>query len=264
MSTETQESAQVAEREITIYATRGGTMKKILSTATTWGELKPQIRKEGFDVNSLLAAENITRHDLISDLAVLPTGPFRVIMRPKETKSGAGLPYKEVRGLIQALVANSDAAKAHFNEGKNYTTKSTDELNRLYDTYSGDKGATAPAPVIEKPKVEKASKAEKAVEEKPKANVANVVESVAQAKEKTTGTTDLDKAKDALAVVSEITAVAARSTKEDAIFYLGVLIESLEVPVVAEETEEARRKAEAEEEEKKAIEVEAREMARGY
>jgi len=78
-------------------------MKKILSTATTWGELKPQIRKEGFDVSSLLAAENITRHDLISDLAVLPTGPFRVIMRPKETKSGAGLPYKEVRGFKCSL-----------------------------------------------------------------------------------------------------------------------------------------------------------------
>jgi len=257
MSTETQESAQVAEREITIYATRGGNMKKILSTATTWGELKPQIRKEGFDVSSLLAAENITRHDLISDLAVLPTGPFRVIMRPKETKSGAGLPYKEVRGLIQALVANSDAAKAHFNEGKNYTTKSTDELNKLYDTYSGDKGATAPAPVVEKPK------AEKVVEEKPKANVANVVESVAQAKEKTTGT-DWDKAKDALAVVSEITAVSARSAKEDALFYLGVLIESLEEPVVVEETEEQKQAKLQAEEERKTIEAEAREMARGY
>lgn len=261
MSTETQESAQVAEREITIYATRGGNMKKILSTATTWGELKPQIRKEGFDVSSLLAAENITRHDLISDLAVLPTGPFRVIMRPKETKSGAGLPYKEVRGLIQVLVGSSDAAKSHFNcDGKNYTLKSTDELNRLYDSYSGDKGATAPAPAVEK-----APKAEKVVEEKPKANVASVVESVAQAKEKTTGTTDLDKAKDALATVSEITAVSARSAKEDAIFYLEVLIESLEEPKIVEETEEQKQaKAQAEEEERRAIEAEAREMANGY
>ena len=134
MSTET----QIAVREIVAYATKGGKIAKINTDVKTWGELKPLLKGEGYDLNSLLAAESINRADLVNDLAVLPEGPFRVFLRPKQTKSGADLPYKEVRAKVQEIIASDgDVAKAHFNEGKNYTTKKGDELNALLNSYKG-------------------------------------------------------------------------------------------------------------------------------
>ena len=171
MSTET----QTAVREIVAYATKGGKIAKINSDVKTWGELKPLLKMEGYDLNSLLAAESINRADLVNDLAVLPEGPFRVFLRPKETKSGADLPYKEVRAKVQELIASDgDVAKAHFNEGKNYTTKKGDELNVLLNSYKGGSGTTSSAKAepkkeavkIEAPKAEEkaSSKASEAQE----------------------------------------------------------------------------------------------------
>ena len=175
MSTET----QTAVREIVAYATKGGKIAKINSDVKTWGELKPLLKREGYDLNSLLAAESINRADLVNDLAVLPEGPFRVFLRPKQTKSGADLPYKEVRAKVQELIASDgDVAKAHFNEGKNYTTKKGDELNVLLNSYKGGSGTTSSAKAepekeavkIEAPKAEekaspKASEAQEFSEE---------------------------------------------------------------------------------------------------
>ena len=152
MSTET----QIAVREIVAYATKGGKIAKINSDVKTWGELKPLLKREGYDLNSLLAAESINRADLVNDLAVLPEGPFRVFLRPKQTKSGADLPYKEVRAKVQALIASDgDVAKAHFNEGKNYTTKKGDELNVLLNSYKGGSGTTSSAKAEPKEEVVK-------------------------------------------------------------------------------------------------------------
>ena len=170
MSTET----QIAVREIVAYATKGGKIAKINSDVKTWGELKPLLKREGYDLNSLLAAESINRADLVNDLAVLPEGPFRVFLRPKQTKSGADLPYKEVRAKVQELIASDgDVAKTHFNEGKNYTTKKGDELNVLLNSYKGGSGTTSSAkaePKKEAPKAEekaspKASEAQEVSEE---------------------------------------------------------------------------------------------------
>ena len=157
MSTET----QIAVREIVAYATKGGKIAKINSDVKTWGELKPLLKREGYDLNSLLAAESINRADLVNDLAVLPEGPFRVFLRPKQTKSGADLPYKEVRAKVQELIASDgDVAKTHFNEGKNYTTKKGDELNVLLNSYKGGSVTTSSAKAEPKKEEPKAPKAE--------------------------------------------------------------------------------------------------------
>ena len=169
MSTET----QTAVREIVAYATKGGKIAKINSDVKTWGELKPLLKMEGYDLNSLLAAESINRADLVNDLAVLPEGPFRVFLRPKQTKSGADLPYKEVRAKVQELIASDgDVAKAHFNEGKNYTTKKGDELNVLLNSYKGGSVTTSSAKA--EPKKEAAKTEAPKAEEKasPKASEA--------------------------------------------------------------------------------------------
>ena len=171
MSAET----QTAVREIVAYATKGGKIAKINSDVKTWGELKPLLKIEGYDLNSLLAAESINRADLVNDLAVLPEGPFRVFLRPKQTKSGADLPYKEVRAKVQELIASDgDVAKAHFNEGKNYTTKKGDELNVLLNSYKGGSVTTSSAKAEPKKEEPKAKEESVKAEEKssPKASEA--------------------------------------------------------------------------------------------
>ena len=75
---------------------------------------------------------------------------------------------------MQELIASDgDVAKAHFNEGKNYTTKKGDELNVLLNSYKGGSETTSSAkaePKKEAPKAEekaspKASEAQEFSEE---------------------------------------------------------------------------------------------------
>jgi hypothetical protein len=123
------------EREITIYATRGGQMKKITTSATTWGELQPLVRREGFDLSSLLAAENITKTDLVNDLAVLPTTAFRLFLRPKQTKSGA-YNRKECFEVIKIHLLNHPEDKANFSiNGRNVTQLPTGTVQELVAKY---------------------------------------------------------------------------------------------------------------------------------
>ena len=123
------------EREITIYATRGGQMKKITTSATTWGELQPLVRREGFDLSSLLAAENINKSDLVNDLAVLPATAFRLFLRPKQTKSGA-LDRKECFEVIKIHLFNHPEDKAKFSiNGRNVTQLPTATVQDLVAKY---------------------------------------------------------------------------------------------------------------------------------
>lgn len=147
----------ISEREITIYATRGGQMQKIMTSATTWGELQPLVRNAGFDLSSLLAAENINKSDLVNDLAVLPTTAFRLFLRPKQTKSGAP-DRKECFGIIKAHLADHPGDKSKFViDGKNMTQLSTPVVQDLVAKYCN--GVTTSAPAVSAPVKEKASKA---------------------------------------------------------------------------------------------------------
>lgn len=118
-------------REITIYATRGGQMQKITTDVTTWGELQPLVRNAGFDLSSLLAAENITKTDLVNDLAVLPTTAFRLFLRPRQTKSGA-LDRKECFAAIKVHLLNHPEDKHKFSiDGRNVTQLPTGTVQDL-------------------------------------------------------------------------------------------------------------------------------------
>jgi hypothetical protein len=161
----------ISEREITIYATRGGQMQKIMTSVTTWGELQPLVRNAGFDLSSLLAAENITKTDLVNDLAVLPTSAFRLFLRPKQTKSGA-YDRKQCFAIIKAHLAVSPEDKAKFTiDGKNVTQLSTPVVQDLVAKYCS--GVSAPA-VVEAPVKEKASKVESTMPGEPVSNAGRV------------------------------------------------------------------------------------------
>ena len=90
-------------REITVFSTQGQTLKKILTNAVTWGELKPLVRAEGFDLSNLLASENKNKTDLVNDAAVLPEGPFKVFLRAAKVKSGADKGPEYITKVLENL-----------------------------------------------------------------------------------------------------------------------------------------------------------------
>jgi hypothetical protein len=130
-------------RRIIVYATRGGNGDKkknsLITSATTWGQIKEDIINLGFDLSNLLATESVTNNDLVNDLAILPKEDFVIFLRPRETKSGldgSSMSYITLKHAISDLMeTHGEYAKQHFNEDRNYTTKSTDELRRLYDNF---------------------------------------------------------------------------------------------------------------------------------
>lgn len=267
MSDNAQNTERVS-REITIYATRGNTMKKIMSDAKTWGELKPHVNKEGFDLNTLLAAENITKHDLINDMAVLPEGAFRLFLRPAKTKSGA-LDRKQLFAEIKAHVAANPGDKSKFTiDGKNMTQLSTPVLQELYDKHiakGGAKPATTATPASEEKAKAVPAKAETPKDKKDN-GAGDVVKSVGDAK---AAGTDSEKVAQAQALIASLS--GSYDCEEKVNKHLDKLAdevadtETMAAPDAepAEETPEARAKREAREEED-AARREAEDMMSGY
>ena len=132
-------------RVITAWATRGQQKAKLETNVATWGELKPLLEKEGFDLSTLAATESVNRNDLAHNDAKLPEGDFIIFLRPVKTKSGMGLDvagkgFKELRALV-----TTDEIKEHLNQcvpGKSWTQLKTDELRDGLASYGG--GSTSP------------------------------------------------------------------------------------------------------------------------
>ena len=132
-------------RIITAFSTRGKQFKKIETSATTWGELKPALEAEGYDLTKLLATESINRHDLAHEDATLPEDNFTVFLRPKDTKSGiSGLENASFKELRASVKENKDVPGFldHINSTGNYTRIKTDELRELLISWNPEEGAT--------------------------------------------------------------------------------------------------------------------------
>lgn len=235
------------EREITIYATRGGQMKKIMTSATTWGELQPLVRREGFDLSSLLAAENINKSDLVNDLAVLPATAFRLFLRPKQTKSGA-LDRKECFAAIKAHIAVYPNDKSKFViDGKNMTQLSTPVVQDLVAKYC--QGSTTQAVAPASPVAKEAPKAQ--VVDK----VKEVVETVKESKTEGTqvsesrGLTETERVEQALALLSPLESYDSYAKVQKHLDRLSdeIAIANAPAPAVREETEEEAIRREAKE-----------------
>lgn len=115
------------KRTVTVFSTKGQRKAKIETDVTTWGPLKDLIAAEGYDVNSLLATENINRTDLANVGAVLPEGNFTVFLRPQKTKSGldfGSMGFKELRSQL----TEEDKELLSQNTGKNWTRCSKEDL----------------------------------------------------------------------------------------------------------------------------------------
>jgi hypothetical protein len=226
------------ERVVTIYATRGGQMKKITTSVKTWGELQPLVKGEGFDLSSLLAAENINKSDLVNDLAVLPATAFRLFLRPKQTKSGA-LDRKECFAAIKAHLAVYPSDKHKFIiDGKNMTQLSTPVVQELVAKHIGGVASEAPAPA---PVKEKAPKAEK-------------VEAAKEVVTKSNNLTDAERVEQALALVAPLSGYDSYAKVEKHLNRLSDEVAIANAPACTER----------EETEEEALAREARELSAGY
>lgn len=230
------------EREVTIYATRSGQITKIMTAVQTWGDLKPLVRNAGYDLSSLLAAENINKSDLVNDLAVLPATAFRLFLRPAQTKSGATPDRKECFAIIKAHIAANPGDKAKFTiDGKNMTQLSTPVVQGLVAKYC--KGTSAPT-VTEAPVKEKSLKTAA-----PKAEVVEKVEKVVEAvkESKATPLTDAERVEQALALIAPLSSYNSYGKAEKHLNRIAEEIEMANAPVMREETEEEALRREAKE-----------------
>lgn len=76
------------KREVRYFSTSTDVRKRFDSEATTWGQLKPEIRATGLDLTDLTAMIRENRTTLVDDGAVLPTESFTIIFTPGKVKSG--------------------------------------------------------------------------------------------------------------------------------------------------------------------------------
>lgn len=119
-------------RTVKVYSTSTG-LFQLESAATTWEELQADLLSNDIPYQGMKVVESRNNTSLERGDAVLPTGSFVLMLSPEKTKSGG---YRETRELIQSIIANyGDAAKNHFNQGRNYTLKSASELDSLLSSW---------------------------------------------------------------------------------------------------------------------------------
>lgn len=105
-------------------------MSQIESSASTWAQLKLELRAAGYDMSTLIATEKETRHTLEHDESTLPTGDFVLFLRPAKTKSGAdysNASYSDMRAEIAQIGKEvKDFLTNRFNT--NWTRITLDQL----------------------------------------------------------------------------------------------------------------------------------------
>lgn len=75
-------------RRIITYSTLGDNMKEVISSATTWGELQPDLAAAGVRFEGLKAMTNPGQVTLESLQAELPNDDFQLFLMPQKVKSG--------------------------------------------------------------------------------------------------------------------------------------------------------------------------------
>lgn len=147
-------------KKVIVFSTRG-TGKAIETNALNWGELQAELSKAGVEYQGLKAVDGATKHTFEAKDALLPEGDMNLFLFPVKTKSGAGvnpssMTFGDLRAFIkEAFEKDKDNANAHFNEGKNYTNKSTDTLRELVASYvpsksNGKSSAKTPSAPVAK------------------------------------------------------------------------------------------------------------------
>lgn len=105
-------------RKITVFATRGTQQVTFESSATTIGELKPELSRNNVDLAGNQILEQSTRATLDRDDSKLPEGDTVLFLMPSKTKSGNWNPFDENKkeelcelydNLVEAIDAKAQA-----------------------------------------------------------------------------------------------------------------------------------------------------------
>lgn len=76
-------------RKVTVVSTRDGGKKEVMSSASTWGDLKNDLESNGISTSDMKAMERATKVTYEKADAVLPTGEFVIFLTTgKKMKSG--------------------------------------------------------------------------------------------------------------------------------------------------------------------------------
>lgn len=187
MSTETLTAQEIL---INVRSSQGKPKLKISVPVTfLWEDLKARLTKEGYNMDSLEAVNNINNLSFNHPKGKLPDVDFNLHMFPKQTKGGMGLSRSELYNKVKGYMATGPKGVEFFNEGQNFTRKSSADLEALVAKWEKKHGtaignitaADKKSKATVKPS-QQAAITPKVKKERVKANVADVVASVAEAK----------------------------------------------------------------------------------
>jgi hypothetical protein len=114
---------------------------------TTWGALKDLLSRQDYDLSNLKPTESINKTTLEHIDATLPTGDFKLFLRPSKTKSGvdySSMNFRELRNVVNTL---GEDAKKHLSSlvaGKNYTQLTTEQLREGLISFTSNSSNSAP------------------------------------------------------------------------------------------------------------------------
>lgn len=148
------------KRTITVISNKIQGTKVFDSEATTLGELKADLRREGISYDGMDFLEGVSRTTLLDDMTALPsqimykgepTDNLVIMLSTQNKKIKSGALSSERADVIEEakqIIANNPEAKAEFG---NVTQKKTDFLKELIAKYSkkgNKKGAVEVAPSV--------------------------------------------------------------------------------------------------------------------
>lgn len=160
------------KRKITVVCTTGNRTVEILSDATTLGELKNDLTREGISYKNMSFLEGLSKTELKSDSSILPhdvtwkgqvTNNLVIMLTTanKNIKSGASMSRMEAYTCIKTMGLQNEC-QSKF--GKNFTQCKTSDLVSLIEEKRNKKESPAKESPVKKGKEVKAkAKKEEAV-----------------------------------------------------------------------------------------------------
>ena len=146
-------------RKITVIQTKNQKKSVIITSASTLGELKDDLRTNGIDYNGMTFYEGLTKTELKTDESILPHDierggtitnelVFMLTNAEKKIKSGA-MSRKEAYDYIKKNNLQNDVVKKL---GRNFTMCKTDGLVSIVENHKGSNVKEKPV-VKEKPEI---------------------------------------------------------------------------------------------------------------
>ena len=148
------------KRKITVVCTTGNRTVEILSDATTLGELKNDLTREGISYKNMSFLEGLSKTELKSDSSILPhdvtwkgqvTNNLVIMLTTanKNIKSGASMSRMEAYTCIKTMGLQNEC-QSKF--GKNFTQCKTSDLVSLIEEKRNKKESPAKESPVKKGK----------------------------------------------------------------------------------------------------------------